>query len=241
MEWDPSLLIHAGALLYILAFLVREELLLRLLVVSGTVLYILYYYLFPDTPLWDAIIASVIMLAANGLVLGQILWERTTLKLSAEEKELYEAFDTLTPGRFRDVLKIANWQTADEDTILTREDQPSRKLFYIFRGVISVEKTGRQFRLPEGNFVGEIAFVLKGDTTSTTLAPAGVTYVEWETDELRKLSKRRPNLGNALNALLTRDIARKLKTSYQPDSALPAKPSDPSPVEVAADLAENSG
>ena len=60
-----STLIHLGALLYILGFLVRDELLLRLLVLGGSGLYILYYFLFPATPLWDAIITSLILGVAN--------------------------------------------------------------------------------------------------------------------------------------------------------------------------------
>jgi CRP-like cAMP-binding protein len=69
--------------------------------------------------------------------------------------------------------------------------------------------------------VGEIAFVLKRKTTATTVAPQGVRYVEWDADALRKVGRRYPNLGNALNALLTRDLARKLGASYRPDDALP--------------------
>ncbi len=221
---DPSLLIKGGSALYIIAFLIREELALRLTVIAGTILYILYYYLFPDPPLWEAIIASVIMIFANLVVLGQILLERTTFRLSPDEKELFDAFETLTPGQFRHVLKIAEWKVSSggDGTILTREAEPSKSLFYVFRGIISVDKAGRQFRLPEGNFVGEIAYVLKRETTATTTAPAGVEYVQWNTDALRKLSKKKPNLGNALNALLTRDLAKKLSGSYRPDDAIPA-------------------
>jgi hypothetical protein len=54
------------------------------------------------------------------------------------------------------------------------------------------------------------------------VAPQGARYVRWDAEALRKLSDRRPALGNALNALLTRDLAIKLKTSYQPRNAMPA-------------------
>lgn len=222
--WDVSLLIHIGAALYIAAFLIRDELLLRLLVLAGSMFYLLYYYLFPAEPLWDAIITTVVLMAANMFVLTQVVLERTTLRLSEEEKALFDAFETLTPGQFRHIAKLAEWKTAsdEEGTILTREAEPSRSLFYIFSGVISVEKGDRQFRLPEGNFVGEIAYVLGRDTTATTIAPEGVRYVAWSSEALRTLSKKKPNLGNAITALLTRDLARKLTASYRPDTALPA-------------------
>jgi len=224
IDIDPGLLIHAGALLYIVAFIVRDELVLRLLVVTGSLLYILYYYLFPAQPLWDAIVSSIIMVGANFYVIAQVILERTTLRMSEDERELFEAFETLNPGQFRHLLKSAHWITADDPsgTVLTREDKPSSCLFYVFEGEISVEKGTRIFRLPAGNFIGEIAYILKRETTATTVAPQGTRFVRWDSAILRKLSDRKPTLGNALNALLTRDLAHKLTKSYQPEDAMPA-------------------
>lgn len=224
--FDPSWLIYLGAALLLIAYAIRDELPLRLLIVISTFIYIAYYYSVPAGPLWEAIITSALMLAVNFWVLGQIVLERTTFRLSEDEKRLFDAFETLTPGQFRRVLKLAQWRLAEdpEGTLLTEENEPSGALFYIFEGIISVEKRGRPFRLPEGNFVGEVAFVMNRRTTATTVAPKGVRYVEWDSDALRRLGRKRANLGNAINALLTRDLAKKLTTSYQPDDALPATP-----------------
>jgi len=205
------------------AFFIRDELPLRSFIIVSTVIYIAYYYFALDPPLWDAIVTSVLMIFANLYVLAQVLLERTTFRLSEEAKRLFDAFETLTPGQFRRILQIAHWRVAEdpEGTVLTREAEPSGALFYVLEGIISVQKGERLFRLPEGNFVGEIAFVLKRKTTATTVAPQGVRYVEWDADALRRLGRRHPNLGNALNALLTRDLAKKLGASYRPDDALP--------------------
>lgn len=222
--FDPSLLIYLGAALLLVAYAIRDELKLRVLIVASTCVYIAYYFVLPEGPLWDPIITSVLLVAVNVWVLGQILLERTTLRLNEDERQLFDAFETLTPGQFRRILKLAQWRTAtDPDgTLLTQEDAPSGALFYIFEGIISVEKRERRFRLPADNFVGEVAFVLDRRTTATTVAPEGVRYVEWDADALRKLSRTKPNLGNALNALLTRDLAKKLSGSYRPDDAMPA-------------------
>ncbi|KPP94364.1 hypothetical protein SAMN04515621_1731 [Erythrobacter sp. HL-111] len=205
------------------AFFIRDELPLRSLIIVSTVIYIAYYYFALDPPLWDAIVTSVLMILANCYVLAQVLLERTTFRLSPDAKRLFDAFETLTPGQFRRILKLAQWRVAEDPdgTVLTREAEPSGALFYVFEGIISVQKGERLFRLPQDNFVGEIAFVLKRKTTATTVAPPGVRYVEWDADALRRLGRRHPNLGNALNALLTRDLARKLTASYRPEDALP--------------------
>ncbi|AWW72861.1 cyclic nucleotide-binding protein [Erythrobacter sp. KY5] len=222
--FDPQWLIYLGAALLLLAYGIRDELRLRMLIVVSTFVYIAYYWLLPTGPLWDPIITSFLFVAVNFWVLGQIALERTTFRLSDDEKLLFDAFDTLTPGQFRRVLGLAQWHRADdpEGTLLTREDEPSNALFYIFEGIISVEKHGRRFRLPEDNFVGEVGYVLNRKTTTTAVAPEGVRYVEWDADALRRLSRKYPTLGNALNALLTRDLAKKLNTSYRPDDAMPA-------------------
>ncbi len=223
IEWH-SFLIYLAAGLLLIAYGIRDELRLRVLIVLSTLVYIAYYFLLPTGPLWDPIFTSVLFVLINFWVLGQIALERTTFRLSEDEKRLYDAFETLTPGQFRRLLTLAKWQVASdpEGTVLTLEDAPSSTLFYVFEGIISVEKKGGRFRLPEGNFVGEVAFVLKRKTSATTVAPEGVRYIEWDSDKLHKLSAKRPALGNALNALLTRDLAKKLNTSYRPDDAMPA-------------------
>lgn len=220
---DPAWLIYLGAGLMLLAYAIRDELRLRTLIIVSTFVYIAYYYAVDGGPLWEAIVTSLLMVAVNFWVLGQIALERTTLRLSDDEKRLFDAFETLTPGQFRRILKLAQWRRADDPdgTVLTREDEPSGALFYVFDGIISVEKRVHRFRLPEGNFVGEVGFVLNRKTTTTSVAPEGVTYVEWDADALRKLGRQRPALGNALNALLTRDLANKLTASYRPDDVLP--------------------
>jgi len=223
-SFEPSWLIYLGAALLLIAYGIRDELRLRVMIVISTLIYIAYYYVVGGGPLWEAIITSVLMVGMNLWVLAQIVLERTTFRMSEDEKRLFDAFDTLSPGQFRRVAKLARWRTASEEdgTSLTREDEPSSVLVYVFDGIVSVEKNGRQFRLPEGNFLGEVAYVLNRKITTTSVAPEGVRYVEWDAERLRGLSVKYPALGNALNALLTRDLAKKLKESYRPDDAMPA-------------------
>lgn len=223
---DASWLIYIGAALLLIAYAIRDELRLRLMITLSTFFYVAYYLILPSGPLWDPIITSILLLAVNFWVIGQIAMERTTLRMSDDEKRLFEGFETLSPGQFRRLAKIAKWQKADDltGTILTLEDEPSDSLFYVFEGTISVEKRGRPFRLPEGNFVGEVAYVLGRRTTATTVAPQGVRYVEWNSEELRRLGRKNEALRISLNALLTRDLAKKLGNSYRPEDSLPATP-----------------
>ena len=234
-DFDPSWLIYLGAALLLIAYGIRDELKLRVMIVVSTFIYIAYYYVVGGGPLWEAIVTSALMVGMNLWVLAQIVLERTTLRMNDDEKRLFDAFETLSPGQFRRVARLAQWRTASdpEGTTLTLEAEPSSVLVFVFDGIVSVEKNGRQFRLPEGNFLGEVAYVLNRKITTTSVAPQGVRYVEWDADQLRALSLKRPALGNALNALLTRDLAKKLKESYRPDDAMPA-------TEASIELLENA-
>ena len=222
MAWfDPEWLVHIATAMLLLAYFIREELWLRLMIIAATLIFNLYYWLIPDPPLWDSVIGGFLMIAVNLFVLAQVMLDRTTFRLSAEEKLLFSGFETLTPGQFRRVLKVARWRVGD-GTVLTHRGEPSDALYYVFDGMVAVEKGEHRFHLPAGNFVGEVAFVLGGGATATTTATAGTRYVEWDVLDLKRLSDKYPALGNALNALLTRDLANKLTESYRPEGALPA-------------------
>lgn len=220
--FDPAWLIHIAASILLIGYFIRDELKLRLMIIASSIVYNFYYWLVPSPPLWDAVMVGFLLIAVNFYVLAQVLLERTTFRLSDEEKQLFDAFETLTPGQFRRILKIADWHKAAKahSIILTREGEATSRLYYIIDGTVAVEKGGHKFGLPAHNFVGEVAFVLDGKATATTTAPAGLRYVMWEAEALRELGEKYPALGNALNALLTRDLARKLTESYRPDDAV---------------------
>lgn len=212
---SAAILIHLGAMLYIIGFLVRDELVLRLLVLGGTFLYICYYFLFPETPLWDAIITSIILTAANVWVLVQIIFERTTFALNDEEKELYEVFNTLTPGQFRKVLKHSVWHTAAGGEYLCIEGQQATRLFYVLQGELRIQRGDREFKIQGQNFIGEVSFVLEGEYSANVVAEPGLKYVEWPSDALRLQMKKSLPFSNALTALFNRDLAAKLSVSHQ--------------------------
>lgn len=212
---DVSYLIHVGAVMYVIAFLARDELHLRLLALAGSSMYVMYYFFFPAEPLWDAILSSSVLICANLVILSRVLFERTILALSEDEKSLFAAFDTLTPGQFRKILKIAHWQLASHNTTLTREGEALKSLFYIFDGSVLIEKSNHSFTLPDDNFLGEIAYIRGGKPTATAAATAATRYIAWDIDALRQLSTKDPKLNNALVALLARDLADKLSSSHQ--------------------------
>ncbi len=214
-NFNTALLIHFGALFYIVAFLIRDELKLRLMVLAGSAFYLLYYYLFPDIPLWDAIITTCILVFANLIILFRISLERTVFALNTEEKALFEYFEGFTPGQFRQLLKFARWTTAETSVALATENQQLSNLHFIVDGTVVIKKGDNEFLLEPGNFIGEIAFVLNRLPSADVIAQQGARLVTWDAAQVTLLMEKSPAFKNAIVALLSRDLADKLATSVR--------------------------
>lgn len=208
---NAAILVHMASLLYVIAFLVRDQLMLRILVLIATALYIGYYYFVPEIPLWDAIFWSLVLGAANLFVTVRILLQRTTFNMTGAEKRLCDRFNTMTPGEFRRMLNIAHWD--HRDATLTTENEPVDRLYYVLGGTVDVEKQGRTFTLPEGVFIGEVAYFLKGNASATVKVSGAPNYVYWERSELQKLEKKNSGIRIALHSLLNTDMAAKVAVS----------------------------
>ena len=207
------MLVHVAALLYVIGFSIRDQLKLRLLVLVATALYIGYYYLAADTPLWEAIIWSVILGAANLWVIAQILRDRTTLAMGDDETRLFEALGTMQPGEFRRLAKLARFNDVDDPLPLTRQGEPVRELAYLLTGAATVNKNGAERTLPAGHFLGEIGFQSEGAASADVRIEQGSRVVLWRADELRELCRRDPALRLALDQAISRDLARKVALS----------------------------
>src|SRR4051812_17066775 len=88
-------IVHLGAALYLFGFLFRDPLMLRTFIVAGDLVYILYFYLAPDDPLWGGIFWSSVFVLANAVMIARIITDRTAFGLSAEERTLHGFLDTL--------------------------------------------------------------------------------------------------------------------------------------------------
>jgi len=211
--FTAGLFVQLALLCYVLGLLTRRELLLRTLILIGSVFYILYYYFISDTPLWDAIWASAVIGFANTWMMGVILLERTTLGMSPKMIELYRSFPTLYPGQFRKLIKTADWITAEEDTQISKAGTYLDSLFLVASGNMILLKDGANTQIGPGYFVGEISYLIDGPASADVIAPKGTEYIRWDRSVLAKQTKGSPAMSNALVALFNRDIAEKLAVS----------------------------
>jgi hypothetical protein len=207
---DSSVLVHVAMLGYVAGFLFCEQIMLRLLVLFGTVLYIAYYYYHPSEPLWEAMFVSVLIGLANLMGLGQLLISRVMFGLSDEEKLIYAKLPGLEPGHFRALMRIGKIGTLKRAALLTKEGRQPDKLYFTCFGEFAAEKGERRFLMPAGVFIGEVSFVLGSVASATLAAPAGARIAVWDVNDLKQAFAQRPRLKEAIEALLARDLAAKV-------------------------------
>ena len=213
-NWTPTaLLVHGAALCYVMGFLVREQLVLRSLMQVGCIFYIAYYYLEPDTPLWDAIAWTAVMFVANAWTIARILKDRRFGHFNEDDLVIFNAIQHMTPGDFRRLIAIAHKGTTASDTQITKEGGFPEALSFVVSGDVTIDKRGAARSLRAPIFVGEVSFLLEQPASATVTLPVGTRYIYWSTAELRKVISKYPTIGTALEAAFNRDLAVKVAAS----------------------------
>lgn len=211
---SAEVFVHIATICYVLGLLTRKELVLRIFLLLGTTFYILYYFYITQSPLWDAIAASVLIGAANIVVIWRIIRERSTVGMSEEMLSLYRSFPNFNPGQFRKMMQSARIVRNCDESLLLDEGVAPGKLFLTISPGFNVIRGTQHAELDPGTFLGEISFLLGGGATATVVARQGSDYVVWNTDALEKMMEKSPAMANAITVLLNKDIARKLAVSF---------------------------
>ena len=217
----PDILVLGAGLSFVLAFLIINQVVLRIILLIGTLLYIWYYAVAADAPLWMAIWVSVANLIANIIGLSLLFGAKSRAALPRQFSDIYDRcpiFQDLPPGDFRVLMKAAKRYTTDADMTLTKEHQRGEKLFFIVDGTARVEKLGHVFELPSQTFVGEVAYLLNRNSAATTVLHAGSEVIEWEFSNLRAGSRKKTRFKLALEALISHDLAQKVSLAVAPDT-----------------------
>ncbi len=217
--WDAGIFVHLATLGYVLGFLCKNQILLRMLMLVATTSYIVYYFYFPEIPLWGAIIGSSLLIIANIVGTTRLIFDRFPFSINTEHRAIFENLKGLQPGEFRRLMKVAEVQTADSDIILTKEGMHPDYLYFVIEGQPKASKGQSSFPMEAKKFVGEVSFILNYPASATVSLPKGSSYARWDRTELSKILAKNPSLGQAFEALIGRDTAHKVAISEpQPSS-----------------------
>jgi len=206
-------LVHLGAILYLVCFLFRNQILLRCFAIIGDCAYIAYYYGVSTVPLWDAMFYASMNIAINFVMIALLLRDRREGDFSVEDLHLYRRFSPLSPGEFRRLMKLGNFEQTDYDRKLTTEGQPLEHLYYILEGEIDIKKSGRKIKPESGIFIGEVAFLSQKPATATVTIRKGTRIVVWSSAALKSALAKDEALGHGFQSLLNADLVSKVARS----------------------------
>ncbi|WP_159089073.1 cyclic nucleotide-binding domain-containing protein [Tateyamaria sp. Alg231-49] len=205
-------LIFLGLFFRSAGFLVRDELMLRVLMIIGTFCDIVFYVL-QSPSIWGAVMTNTVLVVINASLIIIIVFERSILFMTKTDRRVFEQFMTLSPGQFRWVNRRARWRIADRRSVLLQEGEASNALFFINAPTYTVEKQGVSYTAKGPAFVGEIMLLQGGVASATVVAPKGAIYAEWDAHKLRCAMRKNRSLGNALMARFGHDLADKVRYS----------------------------
>ncbi|WP_300056314.1 Crp/Fnr family transcriptional regulator [uncultured Roseobacter sp.] len=230
--YSPGVLVYVAGALYVAGLITINQILLRLLILSGTSVYIIYYSTVAESPLWEAIYVSVLIGTANLIGLSSLLARKSRLAIPRAYADLYADFPPLPPGDFRGLMKLAHRYRVDDERQLTLEGQAGERLYYVISGATRVQKGDNEFILPPHFFLGEIAFLIGEPSSASTWLEPGAEVLEWRFDDLHRKCKRSTRFRLALEAAISVDLARKVARAVGPNAVRPRPPDRAQPPEL---------
>jgi len=204
-------LVHSANLLYLLSYLVRDILWLRIFTIIAGSSLLPYYYCQPS-PMWEPIAWNLVFISINVVQSVLLILDRRPVHLKGDDLKLYQlVFDRLSPQNFRKLLELGEWRQTDADGVIVSADSAIDRVIVIYEGELAVKREERELaRLEPGCFVGEMSFLTGKKASADVVALAPTRHVSWSFDALRQFLPKHPELRAAFQNILGADLVRKL-------------------------------
>lgn len=209
----PEHLVYLAGAFYVAGLAITNQIILRLFLLGGTAIYLVYYSTIAENPLWEAIYVSILIGVANISGLTSLIARRSRLAIPRAHADIYLDFPHLPPGDFRALMRMAKRYTVEIDKQVTIEGAPGDKLFFVLKGSTLVRKSGQAFTLPPKLFLGEVAFLMGVPSSASAWIEEGAEVLEWRFDALQRKCARNPRFKLALEAAISIDLASKVARS----------------------------
>ncbi len=218
----PVIFVYLAMLAYTAGLLFRDQFFLRILVMVGASCDAIYYYFYPATPLWDAMLGSTLIFSATLFGLVRLLIDQTP-RLIGTHHDAFKCFHAMMPGDFRRLMRFGERHRAEHPVQLTEAGRIPPHLWLIVSGKVMVTKGSSSFEIAGPTFIGEIAFMTGEPASATVEALPGAHYVTWRTGDLRRLLEKHERLATAFSATMARDMAKKVAASAQHNDMTPSE------------------
>lgn len=205
-------LIHVANVLYLVSYLVRDILWLRVLTIVAATTLLPYFY---ANGLYPPIAWNALFLAINIYQVYRLLLERRPVQLDENDERLYHlAFRALKPREFVKLLAAGERRTADAGSELVAQGSKLDNLLVVESGNAEVRVDGRAVaELGPGHFVGEMSYLTGDETSAAVRAGEELRYVCWPREQLDRVLTDSPDIRGALQTLIGTDLVRKLRAT----------------------------
>ncbi len=208
-------LIHTANVIYLVSYVMRDILWLRIFTVIAAACLILYFYSLPD-PLLTPVYWNSLFITLNFFWIARLLLERRPVQLTADEKQLCElVFRLISPREMISLLKIGTWETAEANDCLVAGGSELDKLMLIQSGQACLIIDGVKTQtINPGQFMGSISFITDEIAPADFVALKPMRYLRWDKSSLNTYLTKNPELHAAIQATLSMDLTEKLKASW---------------------------
>ncbi|MEP3277244.1 MAG: cyclic nucleotide-binding domain-containing protein [Stappiaceae bacterium] len=206
----PENLVFLAAAIQAAALLFRGQIRIRVLLLTGSGVYLAYYMLAAKEPLWEAMIATLAMALANIYGLVVMMLSNKIRSIPSHQISLFSMFDGVEPCEFRTMMSQGEIQNVQVDKILTTAGEMPDNLYFVIHGDVDINQGLGWFRMPAGHFIGEVSIMLGTTAPATVCVRSGAQVVVWPREKLMAGMERHVKLKAAMTSLLGRDMARKI-------------------------------
>ncbi|MEO0920722.1 MAG: cyclic nucleotide-binding domain-containing protein, partial [Pseudomonadota bacterium] len=91
---------------------------------------------------------------------------------------------------------------------------------YVVDSEVSIEKFGERFTIPNGVFVGEVAYLTGNRASASTYLATDSDVLEWDIGSLKRISARDPRFRLAMDAMISLDLAGKIARAGSPGNEM---------------------
>jgi hypothetical protein len=208
-------LIHSANVIYLVSYVMRDILWLRIFTVIAATCLILYFYYLPE-PLLTPVYWNILFITLNIFWIARLLLERRPVQLTADEKRLCElVFRLISPREMISLLKIGTWETAEANECLISGGSKLDKLMLIQSGQACLMVDGAKTQIIDpGQFMGSISFVTDEIAPADFVTLEPTRYLQWDKSSLKRYLTKNPELHAAIQTTLSMDLTVKLKTIW---------------------------
>lgn len=204
---------HLGYLLTLCAYLVRDILMLRALIVVACATMAVYFAVAMAEVAWTPFVWQMLLLGVNVVWIMLLLQERRGIHFTEEEQELRETlFREFNAVEFMKLVRAGDWIDLEPDDLLTIRSQPVDRLYLVTSGEVEVEREPDKppIRVRDGTMIGEMSFVSNNRATATVRAIQPTRCLAWKQEELAALLRRNPSMRGVVMWVIGSDLTRKL-------------------------------